>query len=204
VLGCFFYKTPRPTPAPAPDAQRDLDRGSRRRALTVALTAALYVAAELAISTRLVQHLVRDRGATDERAAAHLALFFALMLVGRATGAFLTVPLSNRSYLVLSALASATLAALGLLVHPALLCVSALALAPFFPTLMDLVAQEFPAEFARVTSLLLFIVSATVMLTHELIGLISDASSLRVALGLAPLYLVVAALLVPASRARAV
>lgn len=190
--------------APAPAASTPTaatPAALRGRALLVCLMAAVYVSAELAVSTRLPLHLQRLGWSPDE-AALGLSAFFACLLAGRVLLGVVRTTRSHRQVLAASAGASVVLAALGLAVHPALLCAAGLTMAPFFPTASALVADEFPGAFDRVMSTLLALVCVCVMLTHAGLGALSDAFELRRALWLAPALLLVTLGLVGVSARR--
>lgn len=199
-LALLALTLPLRDPAPAPPGG---DAGAAApppgaRAAAVSLMTGLYVAAELAISTRLVLHLRRLEWSADAASLA-LAAFFACLLAGRAALGLVRVPLSHRQLLAASAGLSCALAAGGLSVHPALLCVTGLTLAPFFPVASALVADEFPGNFERVMSTLMATVCVVVMLAHKAVGVLSDLVGLHLALWLAPTCLLGALGLVVAS-----
>jgi MFS transporter, FHS family, glucose/mannose:H+ symporter len=169
---------------PEPQAKK----GERWREVLVGLAAGLYVAAELAISTRLVLHLQRQAW-TPDHAKAALMTFFACLLTGRVAMGVLTTSLSHRKVLALSAGLSLVATTLGLLVHPAFLCLAGLTMAPFFPVSSALVADEFPGAFERAMSTLLALVCVCVMSAHWLIGRLSDLHTLHAALAVSPVCL---------------
>ncbi len=171
------------------------------RALAVSFMTGLYVAAELALSTRLVLHLRRLEW-SPEAASLALAAFFACLLAGRTLLGLVRVPATHRQLLAASAGGSLLLLAGGLTVHPALLSVAGLTLAPFFPVASALVADEFPGAFERVMSTLMATVCLTVMVAHQAVGALSDAVGLHAALWLAPACLLGALGLVVATAPR--
>lgn len=175
-----------PRPAPPEGGAPPL-----RAALTVMALGALYVTAELLLSTRLVL-LLRREGYAQDPAAVALTAFFTCLLIGRLTFGVLRTRAPTRTLLAGCAAGGLVLLALGLAWWPLLLPLAGLPMAPFFPLLMDLAAEEFPGRVEAVVGRTFAAVSVCLVGAHYAVGLVSDVVSLRVALGVGPLALALA------------
>lgn len=195
-VGLFVLVIPLRSAAPAPTARDAKDAAPAPLAEALAsLALASCVACELALSSRLVLHLQR-LGWTPDQARAALSWFFGLLLLGRATLGLVPIGLSHRAVLGLSAASTLVATLVGLLVHPLGLLLAGLTIAPFFPTMQARMKDDFPDRFDRVMSTALATLGVTVMATHALVGLLSDALDLRRALFVSPAFAALALLLV--------
>jgi len=174
----------------APRVDTGAQEGPGWRGQLVAVIAALYVTSELLISTRLVLLLRRDGYAADT-AGLGLTAFFACLLAGRVLFSFWRWPWSSRLLLAISALGALVCNAAGLLGSPWLLIPAGFFMAPFFPTVVDLVAHEFPRAIDAVLSRTFATVSFGLVLAHWGVGVLSDRYDLRSALGVGPAALLV-------------
>lgn len=175
--------------------------GPLRPRLLIGALVAAYVLAELSLSTRLPL-LFQRQGAAPQVAAGALSLFFACLLLGRVASSLITWPLANRPLLVASAGSALLLYLGGLLVEPWLLPLTALPMAPFFPTAMALLAEELPDELPAALGTLMALVSVALVLGQVALGALTDALGLRAALGLGPAALAVTLLLLLATGRR--
>jgi MFS family permease len=176
------------TPDPPRAGARGQGSGGWRGQL-VALIGALYVTSELLISTRLVL-LVRRDGHDQETAAFALTAFFACLLAGRLLFSLWRWPWSNRALLGISALGALACYLGGLIGPPWLLIPAGFFMAPFFPTVVDLVAREFPRAVDGVLARTFATVSTSLVLAHWGVGVLTDRFDLRSALFVGPAALV--------------
>lgn len=194
-----FRKPYRLESAGEPRLRHRFSAGERRNALWVCALVMCYVFAELILSTRIVLYMRRDLGLSIEIANDCLAGFFGLMLIGRIAFAFSNSTLATLLLLRVSAALSLIFFALGLLVHPYLMAVSGLTMAPFFPCLMSYVQEMFgpvgPAgsgSRAREEAAFAWVFTAHafgIMTMHVLTGWFSDVIGLGRALYFGPVML---------------
>ncbi len=193
TLSALAPRPPAPAaPAPVGAARPQGDRGAHA---WVGLVTACYCASELLISTRLVLHL-RRLGWEQDEASGALSLFFLALLAGRVAFGLLPARGATGPLLAASLVASLGAWALGLWVHPMLLCLCGLTMAPFFPTAMALVSEAFPREVDAALGVVYAFVSFGIVLMHWGVGALSDAAGLDRALLVGPGALVVALALV--------
>ncbi len=179
----------------------DRPPGLLRRQLGIAFMVSFAVTAELVISTRLVQLLERD-GFPAHQAGWALSAFFGCLLLGRLGCSLKPIRLSSRTLIVGSGLGSLVLFAGGLYFQPLLLPLVALTLGPFFPITVDMVADEFGAHLEDTLGLMVVVVSLVLAGAHFLLGVWSDAVTLKQAFWLGPIALTLALACLWATRPR--
>jgi fucose permease len=176
-----------------PPPQGEAARAPLGVTLLVSLMTGLYVVGELIVSTRLPL-LIEREGRSELWGDAALSAFFLCLLASRLGFGLARVPLSNRLMLALCLVGSALITALGVLVEPLVLPLAALTMGPFFPTAVDLLAEEIPDALEGALGILFAVVSLLVALAHIGVGVLSDAVGLRWALAVCPTALVLALL----------
>jgi MFS transporter, FHS family, glucose/mannose:H+ symporter len=161
----------------------------RKSAIFFGLMLALYVVAELSIGTRLALYARRDAGFTVETANWMVSGYFLAMFVGRVAFAIFQSSLGSRPILWFSAISAIVTFSLGLLVNPIWLVITGLTLAPFYPVTISLANEEFGEHAGYVVSWCITMQALLLMAMHFVIGALSDAFGLGVALWIGPVSL---------------
>ncbi len=176
----------RPLPVrPAPPPAGPGDRGWHT---VFALMLGLAVCAELAISTRLPA-LLEQEGRDPETAKLWLTAFFACLLASRLAGGVVRLPIGTRATLAVSGVGALAVTVAGLLWLPELLAFVALPLGIFFPSGMELLAEERPERIETAMNDAFAWISGLLVGCHALIGWLSDLHGRRVALSVGAIAL---------------
>jgi MFS family permease len=181
-FGSFFLR-PQGSKMRSTEPAAPLNRSEWKWCLFFALLVAFYLWGELSLSTRVVLWLRRDRGYSPETADLYLAGFFASMLAGRIVFSSMSFhSISNGTLLSVSAALGSVLYFAGLTYDPRLVIVAGLAMAPFYPVVMDQVARHFNRKSSQALGFVIGSGSLAVVLMHIAVGYISDQAGLTVAL----------------------
>lgn len=160
-----------------------LNAADWRACVLLSLAMACYLWGELSISTRLPLWLRSERGFSADDADYLLAAFFLTLLGGRIVFTALSFHrFGNLMVLLLSAGVSAVLYYAGLFWNPWLLGVTGLAMAPFYPVLMDQIAVHFGRKSSRAMGFIIGTGSLSLVAMHVVIGVINDNVGLTQAL----------------------
>jgi fucose permease len=165
------------------------NRTSWRRSLLLATTLALYVVAEVGLSSRLALHARRDLSFDVAQANRLVAGFFFGLFVGRLVFAAVTIHISHFRVLVVSSVFSLAFFALGLVVHPLFLAFVGLAMAPFYPVFVALIADDEPASAGAILAWCLAMQGVGLASMHAILGALADQFGLEKALWLGPMAL---------------
>lgn len=166
-------------------------RGIWRRTFWVAMLTAGYVASELLISTRFVLLARREFAADLSTANRGLAWFFALLFLGRLYFAIARPAMRLQMVLVVSAALSLICFVLGLFFGPLWIVLAGAAMAPFFPSVIALIHDEFGEARDFALSWTLTSVSLGLMAMHPLVGALTDRFGLLNAMWVGPACLAV-------------
>ncbi len=188
--------------APAiPSAQPPPVPMPKSRVLWYSFAIAIYVVVEILVSTRLVLYARRDLGSSVEDANRLLSFFYLAMFAGRFFFAVVRVPFSHESLQYTAILSSFVTISLGLLVHPGFLALSGLTMSFYYPVSMSRLSDELGVHTGAAMSWVLTVQSVALLAMHALVGTLSDAVGLKVALWTGPVCLaLVTVLLVSGSR----
>lgn len=155
----------------------------------VGFSVALYMFGEVSATSRLVLWMRDFKQDSAQTANLYLAMFCALLLVGRLSFSFLA-SWSNVRILCVSAWSAAVFYALGLSVHPLFLVVAGLLMSPFFPISMDHISELFGAQAPEALGFSLGLCSLMVVVLHFTLGILTDMVGLTAALWVGPAGLV--------------
>lgn len=184
--------TSRPTP---------LNAGEWRLTLAFSIIMSIYLWGEISLSTRSVLWLRTRREVSANAADLYLSGFFLLLLLGRIYGGYMGFGrMSNRLVLSLSAILGALLYLIGLNFWPLALVFSGLAMAPFYPILMDEISNAFQHKSQQALGFVIGAGSLSVVGMHLFIGFVSDLGGLTTALELCAGLLLVIPVFLTAQR----
>ncbi|MCE3010453.1 MAG: MFS transporter [Proteobacteria bacterium] len=156
---------------------------------------ASYVLFEIMVGTRMAQFMREAHGMNLEMSSFWTTAFFAFLLSGRVLFVFWKPPLKIRTQLFLSLGGATLLMTLGLLVHPAALVLSGLAMSPFYPLAMTAAGRLFKDELHVATSYAITVVGVFVVLMHFLVGALTDKWGIQGALMIGPVFGLIAIIL---------
>lgn len=180
MLFGLWSRPPRPLreEAPAP-----LDKGDRMNCILFCALMALYLWGELSASTRLVLWLRAERGFSPSDADMLLAGFFLALLSGRLFFTFVHFPkLNNWIVLCASAVLGAGLYVWSLHSSPWIAIPAALAMAPFYPVVMDQASILFGKKTPQAMSYIIGVGNLSLVVMHVTIGWLGDLMGVTAAL----------------------
>lgn len=164
------------------DKKAKLTRKELVACLIFCLMMAGYLWGEISVSTRLVLWLRTEKGMDPDMANFHLSGFFILLLLGRLGFSAIHLEMSNLRVLSISAGLASLFYFAGLFHHPLWLVGSGLAMAPFYPSAMDQVNQQFGSKSSQALGIVLGIGSLSVVFMHLTIGWVGERFGLTTAL----------------------
>jgi fucose permease len=190
----IWAKPPRPLHEGKPLA---LARSDRRYCVLFCALMAMYLWGELSASTRLVLWLRAERGFSPSDADMLLAGFFLALLSGRLFFMFVHFPrLNNWLVLCLSAFLGAGLYVLSLHASPWIVVAAALAMAPFYPVVMDQASAVFGNKAPQAMSYIIGVGNLSLVVMHVTIGWLGDVMGVTAALHCGGAALAVVGLLI--------
>ena len=148
-----------------------------------------YVVAELLIGTRLVLLARREWGMGASEANQLLSLFYLLLLGGRLVMSFWHFKAKTKTLMSISILLSLLLFTIGAFTHPLIIALCGLPMSIFYPCSMALTYEEQPKGADNIIAWTLTLNAGAVMAMHWLVGWISDLASLKIAILVGPLSL---------------
>lgn len=158
-------------------------------------TILLYVGAELGLSSWVAAYLKQDIGTTPARAASSVAVFWVGIGLGRAVGAKVAERVSDGKLIAGSMLIAAVIQAL-VIISDSYYAVlgttfaSGIFLGPVWPTIMSRAASVYPNQSGAITGIVAAAGCGGAAIVPPLIGFISDLTSLRAALVVCPICLI--------------
>lgn len=155
----------------------------------------LYVVSELLIGTRLVLLARREWGLGPQEANQLLSLFYALLLTGRLVMSLMHFKAKTKNLLVISIALSFVIFCVGILTHPLIIALCGLSMSVFYPCAISFTYEEQPKGADSIIAWTLTLNSAAVVLMHWGIGWLSDLTSLKLAVWVGPICLLVCLLL---------
>jgi FHS family glucose/mannose:H+ symporter-like MFS transporter len=163
----------------------------RRRLLQVMGGAcfAFYVVAEIMVSSRLGLFFRREMGESLEQASLKVVVFFILMFVGRGLFTVIRPPVSLVISLGISLFLSCCFLIAGLSGWPWFLVATGLTMAPFYGLAMAYLSEIFQEDSSQAISTAMAMQSILVVVMHLGVGCLSDYFSLRRALWVGPISL---------------
>ncbi|MCB0408083.1 MAG: MFS transporter [Bdellovibrionales bacterium] len=168
----------------------------RRHILFFSLSLSLYLIAEISVSSRIVVYVRRTLALNSEEGTVYLTAFFICLFVSRLFFTFAPLKkLKTTTLLQLSLLSGAFLYTLGLTVSAWFLALSALAMAPVFPSAMDYVSDVFKEQRHIAMAYCTAFASMTVVFMHFSVGILTDLFGLQKALWVGPLSLILVSVL---------
>lgn len=159
--------------------------------LKISVAVSLYVIVEVMLGTRLALFMRRFFESDLHSSSLYVTGFFACLLIGRLLVSFSSFSLSTRTILIGSLLSSFVCILVGIFVHPLGLVVSGLTLGPFYPQSMAYISHLFPFKSTTIVSWTLAVQSIFIVVMHWGIGKLTDLVDLKLALLMAPLFLLV-------------
>ncbi len=158
----------------------------------LSLFVGFYVAGELSVSTRLVYFASKFSSPIYFNPKTYLAIFFLLLLIGRASFFFFHFPGSNWFWLNVSLLTSFVLYTLGLYVDPLYMAMCGFTMSIFFPCFMDFINQKVAKELLEKTiGLVMITIGVVVISMNWLIGYLEGSVGVISAMSVGPLFLAV-------------
>ncbi|MGE4132716.1 MAG: sugar MFS transporter [Bdellovibrionales bacterium] len=176
---------------------RSLRPEEKRLLPLYALMMAGYLWGEISVTTRMVYWLRTDHGFTPDAANFCMAGFCTLFLAGRVLFSLVSFHKWDNWRILLVCAAGSSLFMLGgLAIHPFVMMLAGLTLAPFFPVAMEQANVRFGAGAAQAMGSIIGFGSLSIVLMHLSVGFISDRASISTALYLcAGILMLVSALL---------
>lgn len=162
-------------------------REGRALRIYFAIILGSYVGAEILVSSRIALFLRREYAATLEESTWYTAAFFIGLLSGRILFSAWTPKMAVRRQMIISMSISTVLLILGLFVHPSLLALSGLAMAPFYPLMISWAGEIFHHQLAPAISLAVSFSSVSVVVMNVLMGAVSDWPGIRYGFMIGPL-----------------
>ncbi len=150
----------------------------------------LYVVSELLIGTRLVLLSRREWGLAPDKANQLLSLFYVLLLAGRLFMSLVHMKAKTKHLLIVSIALSLFIFCVGILTHPLVIALCGLSMSVFYPCAISFVYEEQPLAADRIIVWTLTLNSAAVLVMHWGVGLLSDFTSLRLAIWVGPCCLI--------------
>jgi len=155
--------------------------------LTLGLSVGMYVASEIVISSRLVLYLEQGVGMTNRAASLYLSAFFLFLMSGRIAVGLFHFKWQGPTILYASLVSTLVFCAIGLSSYPVFLSLTGLSMSVFFPAFMDWLAESFPNDFQKVTSIVLSGIGLHLVAMHLGFGRVAGHLGVVKAMGLAPL-----------------
>ncbi len=159
--------------------------------LKISIVISLYVVVEIMMGTRLALFMRRYSNGDLQSSSLYVTGFFACLLGGRLLFSFSSFSLSTRTILISSLLSSLVCILFGIFVHPIGLMVSGLSLGPFYPQSMAYISHLFPFKSTTIVSWTLAVQSIFIVVMHWGIGKLADLVELKIALVMAPIFLLI-------------
>jgi fucose permease len=147
----------------------------------------MYVASEIVISSRLVLYLEQGVGMTNRAASLYLSAFFLFLMSGRIAVGLFHFKWQGPTILYASLVSTLIFCAIGLSSYPVFLSLTGLSMSVFFPAFMDWLAESFPNDFQKVTSIVLSGIGLHLVAMHLGFGRVAGHLGVVKAMGLAPL-----------------
>lgn len=194
LLASFFWRDPG-TPQEEGKAATKLTppaAQSRREhfgQLYLAVSFGLYVVAEIMIGSRLPLFVRRELKLDLQESSYYLTGFFMCMMMGRLLFTFVHFKWPLRRMLLVFLLSSGVCCALGLEGSPLLLPLSGLFMAPFYPLAMMYISSHYEKNMDSAVSYVMAIQSFFTVIMHWLVGYLTDAYGISIALWVGPLAL---------------
>lgn len=155
-----------------------------RSYLLVAAILSFYVISEVILVTRISLYVRRVFHYSPEQASILLALFFLCLLAGRFLFLFIPFKAKNLKIIEISLVSSMIVFILGLYIHPWLLALCGLTMAPVFALSVDLIADIFTEQSAEAISSSLALSCVFIVSMHFIVGLLSDWYGIQLAMNL--------------------
>ena len=149
----------------------------------------LYVVSELLIGTRLVLLSRREWGMAPDQANQLLSLFYVLLLSGRLFMSLVHLKAKTKTLMIGSIMASLVIFCFGILIHPLVIAFCGLSMSIFYPCAISFTYEEQPQAADRIIAWTLTLNSAAVLIMHWGVGVLSDLTSLKVAIWVGPISL---------------
>ncbi len=150
------------------------NRPKNRAYLLVGALLSFYVVSEVLIVTRISLYARRLYDYSPDEASILMALFFLCLLAGRFLFLFVPFKSANLKIIEMSLVMSFVIYFLGLYVHPWLLALCGLTMAPVFALTVDLIAELFPNHSSDALAFCLALSCAFIVSMHFVAGVISD------------------------------
>ncbi len=164
-------------------------RLSRGLLIILGLCVGMYVASEIIVSSRLVLYLEQGQGMNNQSASLYLSAFFLFLMIGRLGVAFFHLKMKGPTILYASLISTLLFCAIGLNGHPLFLALTGLSMSVFFPSFMDWLAESFPDDFQKVTSIVLSGIGLHLVVMHLGFGRVASQIGVERAMALAPLLI---------------
>jgi FHS family glucose/mannose:H+ symporter-like MFS transporter len=155
--------------------------------LLLGLCVGMYVASEIVVSSRMVLYLEQGRSMSKDTASLYLSCFFLFLMSGRLVVGLVNFKLKGPTILYSSLILTLIFCAIGLTTHPFFLALTGLSMSVFFPSYMDWLAETFPDDFQKITSIVLSGIGLHLVAMHLGFGRIAGHLGVVKAMGLAPL-----------------
>jgi MFS transporter, FHS family, glucose/mannose:H+ symporter len=182
-----WAKEHRSTPQP----EKNTIRGLGIVSIYMSVGLSFYVIAEILIGSRLSLYTIRELGLCTSEASRYVTGFYLGMLVGRLIGIFVKWPGTFRKQLYVSLFLSFLTMVLGLYHNAWWFAFTGLTMSTFYPTLIYYLSEIYQKRIGVMMSLAIAAQSFSIVVMHQIVGLISDYSGIKVAfhLGLVFIFL---------------
>ncbi|MBC7742487.1 MAG: MFS transporter [Bdellovibrionaceae bacterium] len=146
---------------------------------------AFYVTAEIMVATRLALYMRTAFNMNLEQSSNYVSYFFVFLLIGRILFAVKTFSYSLKQQLNASLILSLIFLGFGLWVHPFLLTVVGLAMAPFYPISVAYISDLTGVDKRKFITFAISFQSLCVITMHMGVGFLTDRYGLFYAFGVA-------------------
>lgn len=149
------------------------------------------VMTEVMISSRLSLYLFREGKFSFSNASIALTYFFVALLLGRLFFTFFKFKASLTKQVTVLEIISMLFIALGLYLNPYFLILAGLTIAPVYPLVAAIIANEFKGHLDRAMTICVSLNSLLLAFMHVLVGKITDIYGLQTAMLLGILFLLI-------------
>jgi len=170
-------------------AHMDKSVGSEMPMVFLATMTGFYVVAEIMVSSRLALYIQLVHGANTESASWYVVGFFVGLFLGRVLCTLTKLPFSIKKQMLISLVGSVVCIFAGLYIHPLGLCLTGIAMAPFYPLSISYICSFFPKRMDTALAWVLSIAAIMIVSMHLTIGYLTDSVGIEKALWLGPGFL---------------
>lgn len=163
---------------------------NRKTLFMLGIFFAAYVGAEILVSTRLALYMRTYFNMNLEQSSSYVTYFFVFLLIGRLFFAFKTLSYKLKTQMNMSLGLSLTFLLAGLYIHPFLLVLTGLTMAPFYPLAVLYISDITGVHKRKYLTFVMSVQSLLVIFMHIGVGYLTDAFGLFKAFGVGVILLI--------------